>query len=110
MSLISRRQEELLTVQIDEVKARIALWKSLNCLVNSIEAVGVENILAKTLVPGEILTFDEEQDSESEHGLAESNILDQMEKLKSVGGGYETWSPEKLREKAIDILTDDLPF
>ena len=109
MSLISRRQEELLTVQIDEVKVRTALWKSLNRLVNSIEAAGVENILAKTLVPGELLTFDKE-DSESEHGLAESDILEQMAKLKSVGDGYEDWSPEKLREKAIDILTDDIPF
>ena len=48
--------------------------------------------------------------SEPEHGLAESDILDQMEKLKKWGEGYEDWSPEKLREKAIEILEDDIPF
>ena len=52
----------------------------------------------------------EVEDPETEHGLAESDILDQMEKMRSLHEGYENWSEEKLREKAIDILADDIPF
>ena len=51
-----------------------------------------------------------DDDSEVEHGLAESDILDQMEKMRSLHEGYENWSEEKLREKAIDILEDEIPF
>ena len=48
-------------------------------------------------------------DPELEHGLAEHDIIEQMEKLCQTGS-YDNWSPEKLREKAIDILEDDIPF
>ena len=51
-----------------------------------------------------------EDDPELEHGLSESQILDQMEKLKKWGQGYENWSHQALREKAIEVLQDDIPF
>ena len=50
-----------------------------------------------------------QDDSEAAHGLAESDILAQMERLRQMGEGYENWTQEALRAKAIDIL-DDIPF
>ena len=50
-----------------------------------------------------------EEDPETKHGLQESQILEQMEHLKGTGT-YKDYSPEQLRERAIEILTDDIPF
>ena len=51
----------------------------------------------------------EAEDPETEHGLQESAILDQMQRLKNTGS-YDDYTLEQLREKAIDILEDDIPF
>ena len=51
----------------------------------------------------------EVEDPETEHGLQESAILDQMQRLKDTGS-YDDYTLEQLREKAIDILQDDIPF
>ena len=51
----------------------------------------------------------EAEDPETEYGLQESDILDQMQRLKNTGS-YDHYSPEQLREKAIEILQDDIPF
>lgn len=52
---------------------------------------------------------EEDEDPETEHGLQESQIIDQMERLKGTGT-YEHLSVEQLRERAIEILEDDIPF
>ena len=51
----------------------------------------------------------EVEDPETEHGLAEHDIVDQIEKLRDTGS-YEDVSYMELRERAICILTDDVPF
>ena len=48
-------------------------------------------------------------DPEFEHGLAEADILNQMEKLRQTGS-YDNWSTERLRARAIELLEDDIPF
>lgn len=61
------------------------------------------------LDPGSI-QLDTEASDEPEHGLAESDILAQMERLRQMDVGYENWTTEALRAKAIEILEDDIPF
>lgn len=59
---------------------------------------------------GPIIEDENTEDSEAAHGLAESDILAQMERLRQMDVGYENWTPEALRAKAIEIIEDDIPF
>lgn len=40
----------------------------------------------------------------------EYKIREQMERLRQLGGDYEHFSDDELRERAIKIIEDDLPF
>ena len=51
----------------------------------------------------------DDSEPETEHELQESRILEMMENLKATGT-YEGWSQDQLRDRAIEILQDDIPF
>ena len=70
-------------------------------------AIGMPDDVKTELLGNEV---DTDEDTVVEHGLSESAILARMDRLKKSGAGYENWSPEKLRERAIEILVDDIPF
>ena len=70
-------------------------------------AIGMPDDVGAELLDNEVST---DIVSPSKSGPTESEILNQMEKLKGWGGGYADWSDEKLRQRAIEILEDDIPF
>lgn len=52
------------------------------------------------------------QEEEAKEGFTESLILNEMERIKEACRleGIPVPSPEKLRERAIESLNDDIPF
>ena len=83
--------------------------ESLQKIAESLQKIADEGITLRDPATPEVsLETVEESDPETEPGLQESQVLDQMEKLRQTGM-YEGWDDYDLRTRAIEILTDDIP-
>lgn len=112
MGVRSEKAEERIQ-QDHERDMRLREIQALEMIAEALSSIAAHGIDVKVQYQGSnevtLDTFAEDEDSETKHGLQESEILRLMENLKATDT-YEDWSPEQLQERAIEILQDDIPF